>query len=274
MPFKGFIIIMLIQIIILLRIIIFWKNRTADAAFSAALFSQTEEDRERYCMLAVLAGSRDACKMYHFTHTANYEDRQPLKPFKHKGVRTVFFDFYFPSRYKEFISERQRHFCKEIYEFKNGNIHGITYFKACLDALSLDGGTYHVMFMPCSSDIKYVQRFKRLNWYIRTNRRDLTSGFLDVDVFEQRNALHEAKIGQERTLEKNYEIVKDLSGKRVIIVDDILTSGQSMEDFKREIERKGGKVEGAIFLGKTISKTPFFWIRCAGWMKYFGTDKR
>lgn len=274
MPVKGFIIIMLMLTIILFRIIIFWKRKTADAAFSAALFAQTEEDRERYCMMAVLAGSRDACKMYHFAHTAAHEDRKPLQPFKHKGVRTVFFDYYFPSRYKEFISERQRHFCKEIYEFKNGDIHGISYFKACLEALSLDGGTYHVMFMPCSSDIKYMQRFKRLNWYIRTNRRDLTSGFLDVDVFEQRNALHEANSGRERTLEKNYEIVINLSGKRVIIVDDVLTSGQSMGDFKREIERKGGKVEAAIFLGKTISKTPFFWIRCSGWMKYFVTDKR
>lgn len=274
MPVKGLIILSLIIIFLLFRIIRFWKKKTGDAAFYAALHASSEDEREWYCMMAALAGNRDACRMFHFAHAKDFESRQPLQPFMQKGLKIIFYDDYFPSRYKDYITDEQWQFCKEIYDFKNGDIHGIQYFKACLEALSLNDGTYHVMFMPCSTDIKYMQRFKRLNWYIRTNRRDLTSGFLDVDVFEQRDALHEAKSDQERTLVKNYEIKKDLSGKRVIIFDDVLTSGQSMENFRKEIERKGGRAVAAIFLGKTISKTPYFWIRIVGWLKFFGSYEK
>lgn len=40
---------------------------------------------------------------------------------------------------------------------------------------------------------KFRQRFKRLDWYIGKHRPKLTSGLYDVDVFEERESLHEAK---------------------------------------------------------------------------------
>ena len=115
------------------------------------------------------------------------------------------------------------------------------------------GHHFHIMFMPCSDEFKYIQRFKRLNWYVCTHCPDLTSGLYDVDVFEPRECLHEAKGYENRILERNYRITGDIKGKDVIIVDDVLTTGQSMTDYKEEIERCGGKVVAAIFYGKTIT---------------------
>lgn len=46
--------------------------------------------------------------------------------------------------------------------------------------------------------------------------------------------------------------------KEVIIVDDVLTTGQSVADYKEEIERCGGKVVAAIFYGKTVTVPPLF----------------
>lgn len=106
------------------------------------------------------------------------------------------------------------------------------------------------MFMPCSNWIKYGQRFKRLDWYIGKHRQDLTSGLYDVDICDARESLHEAKGGEKRILERNYLITGKIKGKEIIIIDDVLTTGQSVVDYKEEIERCGGKVVAAISMAR------------------------
>lgn len=166
------------------------------------------------------------------------------------------------------LNDEQRAFCRSLYQFKDGEIHGIEFFKACMTALQLEKKPYHIMFMPCSNWIKYGQRFKRLDWYIGKHRPDLTSGLYDVDVFESRESLHEAKGVENRVLERNYNIIRDIKGKEVIIIDDVLTTGQSVADYKEEIERCGGKVVAAIFYGKTVTVPPLLLIKVAVWGKY------
>jgi len=76
--------------------------------------------------------------------------------------------------------------------------------------------------------------------------RNLTSGLYDVDVFEPRESLHEAKGYENRILERNYRITGDIKGKDVIIVDDVLTTGQiekycgtaSMQRFREAMKNK------------------------------------
>lgn len=115
---------------------------------------------------------------------------------------------------------------------------------------------------------KYAQRFKRLNWYICTHCPNLTSGLYDVDVFEPRECLHEAIGHENRILERNYRILGDIKGKEVIIVDDVLTTEQSMSDYKREIERCGGKVVAVIFYGKTITMPHPLIVKLEVWGDY------
>lgn len=246
---------------VLWRIIGYWRRKAGDAAFEAARNANSDEKRDRYCRLAVLAGHRDACRMFCFGHPDLFEDHPSLKPFKSRGIRMVFYEHYYPSRYSALLNDEQQAFCRSIYQFKEGEIHGIEFFKACMTALQADGKPYHIMFMPCSNWIKYDRRFKRLDWYIGKHRPELTSGLYDVDVFESRESLHEAKGVENRILERNYRIVGDIKGKEVIIIDDILTTGQSVADYKEEIERCGGKVVAAIFYGKTFSMPPLFLIK-------------
>ena len=154
---------------------------------------------------------------------------------------------------------------RDSYQFKEGENHGIEFFKACMSVLNLADAPYHILFMPCSDEFKYARRFKRLDWYITTHRPDLSSGLYDVDVFESRDSLHEAKGGENRILERNYRITGNIEGKQIIIVDDVLTSGQSMADYKEEIERCGGKVVAAIFYGKTVTRPPLLLIKAHVW---------
>ncbi len=242
----------------------YWRKKAGEAAFAAALLADKAEDRDRHCRLAVMAGHRDACRMFCFAHPDFYEDRHPLKPFRFRGISVTFYGHYYPSRYKRLLDEEQRGFCRTLYAFKEGENHGIDFFKACMAALPVDTASCHVMFMPCSNWIKYGQRFKRLDWYITTHRKELTSGLYDVDVHSERESLHECK-GSERILERNYNITGGIKGKRIIIVDDVFTSGQSLTDYKEEIERCGGEVVAAIFYGKTVTVPPLFLIKAHVW---------
>lgn len=264
--------ILLCLIGVLLHIIGYWQRKTGEAAFAAARMADKDEDRDRYCRLAVMAGHRDACRMFCFSRPDLFETHPPLKPFKSRGIRMAFYGYYYPSRYNALLGDEQRAFCHSLYQFKEGEIHGIEFFKACMTALQADGKPYHIMFMPCSDEFKYARRFKRLDWYIGKHRPELTSGLYDVDVFEERESLHKAKGGENRILKRNYHIVGDIKEKEIIIIDDVMTTGQSVADYKEEIERCGGKVVAAIFYGKTVSVPPLFLIKAAVWGKYI-TDR-
>lgn len=264
--------ILLCLIGVLLHIIGYWRRKAGEAAFAAARMADKDEERNRYCRLAVMGGHRDACRMFCFSRPDLFETYTPLKPFKSRGIRMAFYGYYYPSRYNALLGDEQRAFCHSLYQFKEGEIHGIEFFKACMTALQADGEPYHIMFMPCSDEFKYARRFKRLDWYIGKHRPELTSGLYDVDVFEERESLHKAKGGENRILERNYRIVGDIKGKEIIIIDDVMTTGQSVADYKEEIERCGGKVVAAIFYGKTVSVPPLFLIKAAVWGKYI-TDR-
>ena len=198
--------ILLCVIGMLCTVIGFWRRKTADAAFAAARAAATAKERDRYCRLAVLAGHREACLMFCFARSDFFEDHQPLKPFKSHGIKVAFYGYYYPSRYADLIDDEQRAFCCSLYQFKEGENHGIEFFKACMSVLKLDDAPCHIMFMPCSDEFKYARRFKRLDWYITSHRPDLSSGLYDVDVFEPRDSLHDAKGGENRVLERNYRI--------------------------------------------------------------------
>lgn len=249
----------------MLHVIAFWRRKAGEAAYAAARKASLEDERDRYCRMAVMAGHRDACRMFCCMYPDRFDDRHPLKPFKFRGIRIAFYDYYYPSRYNDFLNEAQRTFCRSIYGFKQGEIHGIEFFKACMTAIQADGKPYHIMFMPCSNWIKYEQRFKRLNWYMGKHRPDLTSGLYDTVICDARESLHEADGADSRVLERNYEITGDIKGKEIIIIDDVLTTGQSVSDYKEEIERHGGKVVAAIFYGKTFSMPPMSVVRMSVW---------
>lgn len=253
---------------LLCSIIAYWRRKAGEAAYAAAQTAESDKERDRYCRMAVMAGHRDACRMFCFSRPDLFESHPPLKPFKSRGIRMAFYGHYYPSRYNALLNDEQRAFCCSLYRFKDGEIHGIEFFKVCMTALQLEKKPYHIMFMPCSNWIKYGQRFKRLDWYICTHRPDLTSGLYDVDVFEPRESLHEAKGAENRVLERNYDIIRDIKGKEIIIIDDVLTTGQSVADYKEEIERRGGKVVAAIFYGKTVTVPPLLLIKAAVWGKY------
>lgn len=54
---------------LLFAIICFWRRKAGAAAFAAALLSANEKDRDNFCRLAVMAGHRNACRMFCFARS-------------------------------------------------------------------------------------------------------------------------------------------------------------------------------------------------------------
>lgn len=91
--------------VVLIYLIGYWRKKAGNAAFAAALLTDKAEERDRYCRLAVMAGNRDACRMFCFARSDFFEDRHPLKPFRFQGISVAFYGHYYPSRYKKLLSE-------------------------------------------------------------------------------------------------------------------------------------------------------------------------
>lgn len=83
-------------------------EKQEEAAFAAARLTEKSEERERYCRLAVMAGHREACRMFCLLHPERFDGHSPHKPFKLRGIRISFYGYYYPSRYNALLNDEQR----------------------------------------------------------------------------------------------------------------------------------------------------------------------
>lgn len=77
------------------------------------------------------------------------------------------------------------------------------------------------------------------------------SGLDLICITEDRESKHtsERRSGVDTA---NYMMAMGLRGKRVVIVDDLLTSGDSLLEYAHNLERVGAIVTGAVFLARTF----------------------
>ena len=256
----------ILLLLILILVTRYGRRKLGEAYCAAAKYAPTLELRRDFSRKAVLAGNREARKIFPITVARFAADHQPLKVFKRKKIPCVFTDYYFPSRYNPYLSEAQKQFCQSILDFKDGKHDGICFLVAGIEKLKPKPGTV-VMFMPCSTQRKYWKRFKTMADYLHDEYPELVCGISYVRYTGDRESLHLQKDRENAALEKNYFFKEDLSGKDVLVVDDILTTGKSLQDFKEEVEANGGKVVGAIFAAETFKMPNAFWcyLDALGW---------
>lgn len=109
------------------------------------------------------------------------------------------------------------------------------------------------MFMPCSSERRYYVRFSALSDYL-THCFQAESGIDFIIYTGTRESKHTSSSRSEIDSSSNYIInAEAVSGRNVIIVDDLFTTGESLKDYARNLTSAGATVLGAVFLGKTFS---------------------
>lgn len=234
-----------------LRFAFFCLKKAGEAYFYAAQLTSDQPLRRKLSRKAVLAGNKAAYPIYALSNPAEFDSHKPMKPFKFKGVRCIFTDYYIPTRYHDDISSEQLDFCEELLGFKDGKRSGSDFFINCMEVLNPEDDCI-IMFMPCSKNWHYKRRFGALNELIEELWPESSNGYKFITYTGERESLHITKDRTKKKLEQNYYINCDLTRKEVIVVDDVFTTGGSLLDFKKQIEKKGGKLSYALFMGKTF----------------------
>ena len=237
---------------VLLCLFISWRKKAGEAYGVAAKYAPTDEMRVVYSRKSVLAGNKEARYIYAIMHPDSFTNYHPHEIFKIGKISCVFAGFYFASRYKGLLGKKQDDFIKRVLDFKDGKEDGMDFFKDGIERLKPEKGTI-IMFMPCSAWWKYWTRFRKIADYITSECPNLENGFYYYRYMGERESLHLQKNRFDVTIETNFEIIQDLTGKNIIVVDDVITTGKSLKAFKKDVEAKGGRVVGAIFFAHTFS---------------------
>lgn len=71
-------------------IIGYWRRKAGEAAFAAARLAEKSEERERYCRLAVMAGHREACRMFCLCTPNSLMAILPISRSNHEASESLF----------------------------------------------------------------------------------------------------------------------------------------------------------------------------------------
>lgn len=247
-----------------IRFAYYCLKKAGEAYFYAAQLTSDQSLRRKLSRKAVLAGNKAAYPIYALSNPAEFDRHKPMESFKFKGVKCIFTDYYFPTRYHNDISSEQLDFCDELLDFKDGKRNGYEFFMNCMEALNPEDDCV-IMFMPCSKSWHYQRRFRALNDFLEDYYPESSNGYKFITYTGERESLHLTKDRTKKSLEQNFYINSDLTRKKVVVVDDLFTTGCSLLNFKKQIEKKGGKVSYALFLGKTFQMPDKLDIWLAAW---------
>lgn len=228
----------------------YWRKKAAWALLMYGRNAQYCEERRKVAKQALLAGNKDGAKLFALADPELFDKELPLLPFYRNGIKCVFFNYYYPKRYQEWIAEEQWDFTRVVYQFKEGLDDCAQYFAQAFRALQ-PNCELTVMFMPCSTEERYRERFSLLaSFFLKF--RGVHSGFDSILFIGDRECKHMAEKRNEIDENSNYIIRDEVKGKNVVIVDDLLTTGSSLIAYAKRLEESGAQVVGAVFLAKTF----------------------
>ena len=142
-----------------------------------------------------------------------------------------------------------------ILSFKDGrNVHSrwaAELFAHALSAVDMNGIV--VVCVPASTRYSHIRRWKRFSQQL-CRLTGAADGFDRVQVSGSRKRAHVTGDYELATNIKHYVHIDAafFKGKRVLVIDDIYTTGQSSKAFIGAIEAAGATVIGAMFLAKTV----------------------
>ena len=203
----------------------YWRRMCGKAFCQYAAACCGREEREKLMRYAIIAGNRHAPLLYALTYPERFDKARPLRLFEFRGIRCVFAGYYFPQRYENWLCDDQSEFVRKVYDFKEGKDPCRNCFSQAFRVLSVTGDVTAV-FMPCSTSRRYHRRFSGIAAFLESGGY-ARSGLDLICITEDRESKHTS--GRRSGVDTaNYMMARGLRGKRVVIVDDLLTSGDSL----------------------------------------------
>ena len=161
---------------------------------------------------------------------------------------------YVPSYY-EGISEEQQRDNKIVIDFKNGiyDEDVVIWFRRRIwNITRKDEPAWTVCFMPCSNDKEQQKRFGKLAEYLKKTTREniCLSAFGFVENRKPSHSSGQTKIDV-MDIGINIPDISKISNNKVIIIDDVLTSGKTFERTADQAMLTGARTVVGLFLAKT-----------------------
>lgn len=164
---------------------------------------------------------------------------------------------YIPKRMQRNASFEELDVCRKILGFKDGrNVY--TRWAALSMARALhdvDMSDICIVCIPASTRYSHVRRWKRFS-HLLCSMTAAQNGFDHIQVFGNRKRAHVTHEHELRTNIKHYVGIDEeyFIGRKVLVIDDIFTTGQSSAAFVDAMQRHGAIVVGTLFMAKTRRK--------------------
>lgn len=161
---------------------------------------------------------------------------------------------YIPQRFQRRATFEEQDICRMIIGFKDGrNIYtrwAARQFSRAL--IQMDLADTIVVCVPASTKYAHVRRWKRFSRLL-CQMTGAVDGFDRIQVSGSRKRAHITGEYELCTNIKHYvHIDADFfKGKKVLVIDDIYTTGQSSSAFIDAMQAAGADVQMAMFLAKT-----------------------
>ena len=159
---------------------------------------------------------------------------------------------YIPSYY-EGLSEEQQRDQRIILDFKEGKYDEeiMLWFRQNIWRMTKgDEYAWSVCFLPCSSKDEQQKRFGKLAEYLKENTR-VEVHLSTFGYVEKHSPSH--LLGKNEIDLMNVAIhVPDIFAKKVILIDDIITTGETFYRTAEQTMRMGANYVYGLFLAKTI----------------------
>ena len=161
---------------------------------------------------------------------------------------------YIPRRFQRRACFEQQDICRMILGFKDGrNVYSRWAARQMAKTLSaVDVKDVYIVCIPASTHYAHVRRWKRFSKLLcqLTGARD---AFDRVQVSGSRKKAHVTGEYELCTNIKHYVHIDNdfFRGKKVLVIDDIYTTGHSSAAFIAAMQGAGADVLGALFLAKT-----------------------
>ena len=238
-----------------------WKKEAATAYFIIGQKAITPDEREWAYRKAVKYGHPKAKLFYIYAAADTFSGRKPLTPFTiatHKGDTTaIFYDYYIRSKHLPYATDIQQEITQRVLELKDGLNPSSDLYSEVLRTLEANfnenwktpqGPT--IIFMPCSSEQTYYSRFSALARSL-SKRYNYNTDIDAIQYTDTRKSKHRSQNRDAIESSSNIVISPKIIGKQVVIMDDVITTGSSLQQFAEELHTYGVTIKAAVFLAHT-----------------------
>lgn len=240
-----------------------WRKEAATAHFIIGQKATTSEEREWAYRKAFKYGHTKAKLFYIYAAADTFSGRKPLTPFtitSDKGespIVAIFYDYYIRTKHLPYASDIQQEITQRVLEIKDGLNPSSDLYSEVLRALEANfnenwktpqGPT--IIFMPCSSKQSYYNRFSTLARSL-SKRYNYNTAIDAIQYTDTRKSKHRSQNRDAIESASNIVISPKIIGKQVIIIDDVITTGNSLHQFAKELRTYGVTIKAAAFLAQT-----------------------